>query len=84
MNPKEKRYLFDNPRNVKVVIYGLYVLCAILVGLDFLIHRHSEYALEAWYGFYGFYGFVACVFLVLAAKEMRKIVRREENYYDDK
>jgi hypothetical protein len=84
MNSKEKRYLFDNPRNVKVLIYSLYVVCAVLVGLDFVIHRHSEYAVEAWYGFYGFYGFVACVFLVLAAKEMRKIVKREETYYDDK
>lgn len=84
MDSKEKRYLFDNPRNVKALIYGLYVLCAVLFGLDFVIHRHSVVSWEAWYGFYGIYGFVACVFLVLAAKELRKIVMRKEDYYDDK
>lgn len=84
MNSQEKRHLFDNPRNVRIVIYALYVVCAVLVALDLVIHRHAEYAVEGWFGFYGFYGFVACVFLVLAAKEMRKAVRREETYYDDK
>jgi uncharacterized membrane protein len=84
MDSKEKSYIFDNPRNVKFLIYGLYVVCAVLFVLDFVIHRHFEYAVEGWYGFYGIYGFVACVFLVLAAKEMRKIVRRKEDYYDDK
>ncbi|MCH7824691.1 MAG: hypothetical protein IH849_07810, partial [Acidobacteria bacterium] len=34
------------------------------------------------FGFYGFYGFVSCVFLVLAAKQLRKIVGRGEDYYD--
>ena len=29
------------------------------------------------------YGFVACVLLVLIAKEMRKIVMRNDDYYDD-
>ncbi len=84
MNPKEKQYLFDNPRNVKILIRGLYVVCALLIGLDFIVSRHAEYSWEGWPGFYGIFGFVACVFLVLAAKEMRKIVRREETFYDDK
>jgi len=84
MNGKEKRYLFDNPRNVRAVIYGLYTVCATLFLLDFVLHRHAEYSWEGWYGFYGIFGFVACVFLVLAAKEMRKAVRRREDYYDDK
>ncbi|MCG8509541.1 MAG: hypothetical protein MI741_09970 [Rhodospirillales bacterium] len=84
MNDKEKRYLFDNPRNVKILIYGLYVLCAVLLGLDFVVHRHSESWFEALPTFYGTYGFIACVALVLAAKEMRKIVMRREDYYDDK
>jgi hypothetical protein len=35
------------------------------------------------WGFYAIYGFVACVILVLVAKEMRKLVMRDEDYYDD-
>jgi len=33
-------------------------------------------------GFYSLYGFVACVILVLLAKEMRKLVMRDEDYYE--
>ena len=36
----EKRYLFDNPRNVKAVLYLLYASCGLLVLVDFMIHRH--------------------------------------------
>jgi hypothetical protein len=46
-------------------------------------HKHVEVAAEAWFGFYGIFGFVACVGLVLGAKELRKILMRDETYYDD-
>lgn len=83
MDEKERKYVFDNPRNVKALVYGLYAVCAVLLALDFFVHRHVEHALESWFGFYGVYGFVCCFFLVLAAKEMRKLVQRKEDYYDD-
>ena len=34
-------------------------------------------------GFYCIYGFAACVALVLLATEMRKVIMRDEDYYDD-
>jgi len=83
MDENEKSYIFDNPRNVKALIYALYVLCAVLLVLDFFVHRHVEHPWESWFGFYGFYGFVCCTFLVLAATAMRKVVQRKEDYYDD-
>ena len=51
--------------------------------IDPFIHKHGPFAIEHWWGFYGIYGFVGCVFLVLAAKELRKLVMRREDYYDD-
>jgi hypothetical protein len=83
MQENEKSHIFDNPRNVKALIYGLFVLCAVLFGLDALIDRHAEYPWEAWFGFYCIYGFVACEFLVLAGKQLRKAVLRKDDYYDD-
>lgn len=80
---QEKRHLFDNPRNVKALIYALYVSCALLFALDFVVHRHTEHPIESWYGFYAIYGFVCCTLLVLAAKELRKLLQRREDYYDD-
>jgi hypothetical protein len=78
----DKVYLFDKPRNVKIVIRGLVVLCIILVILDLIIHRHAVHPWEHIFAFYPIYGFVSCVVLVLLAKELRKLVMRSENYYD--
>jgi hypothetical protein len=79
---EKKRYLFDDPRNVRLVVRGLILACAVLFGLDAVLHRHVSHPWEGFFGFYAFYGFVACVLLVLLAKEMRKLVMRDEDYYE--
>lgn len=78
----KKKYLFDNPRNVSLVLRALYVICALLFILDFILHRHVSLSWENIPGFYAIYGFVACVLLVLIAKQMRKVLMRKEDYYD--
>ena len=80
---KQKTYLFDNPRNVRRVVLALVTACVILTGLDLVVHRHVSHPWEAMFGFYAVYGFVACVLLVLLAKEMRKLLIRKEDYYDE-
>lgn len=79
---KEKSYFFDKPKNVQRVLTALYICCAILFVLDFLLHRHSEHPLESLWGFYPLYGFVGCVVLVLVAKWMRTFLMRPEDYYE--
>ena len=80
---QEKRHIFDNPRNVKITIYALVVVCAIAFIADAFVHRHVDHPAEAIFGFYALYGFFACVALVLVAKELRKVLMRKEDYYDD-
>jgi hypothetical protein len=79
----EKPHLFDNPKNVKRLLWGFYACCLVLLGMDFVIHRHVVHDWENLPGFYGIYGFVACVVLVLIATEMRKVIMRKEDYYGD-
>ena len=79
----EKKYFFDEPKNVKRILHLLYGCCALLFALDFVIHRHVEHRLENLWGFYPAYGFVGCVVLVLIAKWMRTFLMRSENYYDE-
>ena len=79
----EKKYLFDNPRNVKRILYALYAGCVLLLLLDFVIHRHVIHPWENLWGFYPLYGFVGCVVLVLVATWMRTFLMRPEDYYDN-
>jgi hypothetical protein len=37
---------------------------------------------EGLWGFYGLFGFIGIVVLILLAKQLRKLVMREEDYYD--
>jgi len=79
---EDKRHLFDDPRNVRRVVRGLVAACVVLVGLDLVLHRHVAHPWEGLFGFYALYGFVACVLLVLLAKELRKLLMRDEDYYE--
>lgn len=74
--------LWDNPRNVKKLLYVFYFICAVLFLVDFLVHRHIVHSWESLWGFYAIYGWLACVILVLVAKELRKVLMRPEDYYD--
>lgn len=82
MSP-EKKYWLDKPDNVNRLVYVLYAVCAVLILLDFLYHKHVNFPFEGWFGFFSWFGFIACVVLVLLAKKMRKIVKRDEDYYGD-
>lgn len=77
-----KVYWLDNPRNVNRLVYGLVLICTLLVLADFFYHKHTHFEFEGWFGFFAWFGFVGCVGLVLLAKEMRRLVKRDEDYYD--
>jgi hypothetical protein len=77
-----KSHMFDNPKNVNRVIHALLAASGLSFVLDFFIPRYVDHPWESLFGFYAIYGFVACVFLVLAAKEIRKFLMRKEDYYD--
>jgi len=83
MKDNERKYWLDEKKNVNKIIYGLCAVCAIFLVADLFPYKHHlHFGFEYWTGFYAIYGFVACVGLVLAAKVLRKIVMRDEDYYD--
>ncbi len=79
----DKKYLFDDPKNVKRLLHILYACCALLVILDFVIHRHTMHKWDSLWAFYPIYGFIGCVVLVIAATWMRSFLMRPEDYYDN-
>ena len=79
----ERKYWLDDKRNVNKVCYALYAICAGFALADLLPYKHHlHFGFEYWPGFYSVYGFVSCVALVLAATQLRKILMRDEDYYD--
>ena len=80
--PGNGSYWLDRPRNVSKLYYAVWCAGALLVLLDFVLHRHDEIGFAETAGFYAAYGFVACVLLVLTAKALRRLLKRSEDYYE--
>ena len=78
----KKKYWLDKKANITKIYIALWTIGIFLILGDFVIHRHEDFKTAELFGFYGVYGFVGCVILVLVAKVLRKIVMRNEDYYD--
>ena len=78
---KELNFL-DKPENKNRVIRYFFISLGILLIIDFFIHKHVEFPWESAPSFYAVYGFAACVSLIFIAKLLRRIVKRDEDYYD--
>lgn len=77
----DQRWL-DEPRNVTRIVYALGALCGLALIADFFYTKHPHFAVEGWLSFYPIYGFVGSVLLVLAAKQLRRLLKRDEDYYE--
>jgi hypothetical protein len=76
--------LFDNPKNVTRLCWGLAVTCVVLVVIGELIHKHGHFEVEYTVpAFYGLFGFIAYCCIIGTAILLRKVVMRPEDYYDE-
>ena len=83
-NTDNKKYWLDNKKNVDKIWYSLVSICVVSVLADFFYHKHVTHPVEDLIvGMYAWNSFIVCVFLVLSAKLLRKILMRSENYYNE-
>jgi hypothetical protein len=72
----------DRPSSIRLIIKLLLVACALSVAADFVYHKHGDYHFQEWFAFDAIFGFLAYVGLVTAAKGFRRLLMRNEDYYD--
>ena len=77
-----KRYWLDDIRNVHKLFWALVAVCALLFVSDAFYEKHVIFPFEKWFGFFGLFGFFLSFALVLTARELRRILKRGEDYYD--
>ncbi len=78
---ENERWL-DRPNNINLIVKILVAACALSVVTDFFVHKHADYGFQAWIAFDAGFGFLAYVGLITAAKLFRRLVMRDEDYYD--
>ena len=67
---------------MKYVFPGLLTICIALLVADLFYDKHPHFTVEGWFGFYPFVGFVAFFIIVMTGKPLRKLLMRDEDYYD--
>ena len=73
----------DEPRNIRLlIIVGLIVL-ALTVIADLFYRGRPRFVVDSWFGFYAWYGFLTCLVMVLFAKLLGFVLKRDDRYYDD-
>lgn len=77
-----KTYWLDDIGNVHKLFWVLVVVCALLLSADAFYEKHVVFPFEHWFGFFGLFGFFLSFALVLTARELRKFLKRDEDYYD--
>lgn len=77
----DKRWL-DDSKNVNLLLYALIAGCVLSVLADFIWSRHGHFDFEEIPGFYAIFGFLAYCIILLSAKQLRRLIKRDENYYD--
>lgn len=73
----------DRPRVQRTIRIVLYLACAALLLSELLFHRHSYNDIEGTPFFYALYGFAALWLAVAIAKALRRMVKRDKDYYRD-
>jgi hypothetical protein len=81
---KTLEYLVANTKTLKRMMW---VILALLVVVDFFLHRHHPpllaFGLDGIPGFSAVYGFVSCVLIIVVSKFLgHSWLSRPENYYD--
>lgn len=79
---KKAHQFFDKPGKRKVLPLFFYASLAVLLVVDFFIHKHAAFDWEGWPNFFAVYGFVSCILLIYLARLLHFLVKRDEDYYD--
>ena len=58
------------------------MVLAVTLALELVVETKSAFAVEGWFGFGAWFGFGSCLLMVLFAKGLGVLVKREEQFYD--
>ncbi len=77
-----KTHWLETKRTGNRIFWGLVALCAALGPADFVYDRHTVFGFEGIPLAYAVFGFVCFFGIVLSGYPLRRLVGRDEDYYD--
>lgn len=82
----DEKSVFEKPETLTKLWRLVFALCGIFalmnIVLAFMGKTHPHFTIDKFPVFYGVVGFLSFMFIILAGQHLRKILMREEGYYD--
>jgi len=72
------------PATIKKLWWIFAVVLALTVLAQLVFPIKGYFAVDGWFGFGAAYGFLACLVMVLLAKGLGVILKRDQDYYDER
>ena len=81
MEPRENDAWLARPSTIRLLWRVFAVVLAVSVAAQLLFKVKGYFTVDGWLGFGAVFGFLSCVAMVLVAKVLGWILKRDENFY---
>jgi len=69
------------PTTIRKLWWAFSIVLAVTVVAQFFIYVKGYFGVDGWFGFGAVFGFLSCLAMVLVAKALGVVLKRNENYY---
>ena len=81
MNEREPDHWLARPETIRRIWRVSIAVLVITVLLEFVIKIKGYFGVDDWLGFGAAFGFLSCLAMVLVAKGLGSVLKRDEGYY---
>ena len=81
MNQREPDHWLVRPETIRWIWRISIVILALTVLLQLVIKVKGYFGVDGWLGFGAAYGFLSCLAMVLVAKGLGFVLKRDDDYY---
>ena len=81
MKDERDMHWLVRPSTIRKLWWGGGVLLAIIVAAELIFPHKGYFGIDDWFGFGAVYGFLSCLAMVVFAKGLGYLLKREEDYY---
>ena len=81
MNERNDDAWLARPDSIRLMWRIFWAVLAITVALQLVVKVKGYFGIDGWFGFGAAFGFLSCLAMVIVAKVLGYILKRDENYY---
>ncbi len=74
----------ERPSTIRGLWIGFTIVLTLTVAAQAFIHIKGYFGVDGWFGFAAVFGFGACAAMVIVAKLLGFVLKRREQYYQNR